>query len=83
MNRTKYIIVYDKEFGEWPIIFSAVLSHASFRGRNIVSAGFCKQLEDGTWKAFGASDSLMIVSRPEEDSKILTQCLQYRVEECL
>lgn len=80
MDRIKYVIVED--YGEWPIVFSAALSHISFAyGRNIVSAGFCKEREDGTWQAWGVSDSLKIASRPEEDSIILTNSLQYREEE--
>jgi len=79
--KVKYIIVTSMGI-ETPIVFSDFLKHSEVAGnREVISAGFVQfglvdpTDEDIEATCYGMSTSLDIESRPEEDSKILTQHL--------
>lgn len=75
MIREQYKYVVVSEYGEWPILFPVVISHATIPKHRAISAGFCAFKKDGKggriWEAYGESDSLHLQSRPVEDSKLL------------
>lgn len=76
-NKTKYVVVEDDNFGELPYIFPNFVTHFEFARRipgRVISAGFCDLTKNGTFNAYGKSESLKLESR-ECDSALLTKYL--------
>lgn len=63
----KYI-VFDTGLCHMIVVFPGVAQHRDFRDLpwEVVSAGFVKQLDDGSWQCYGESISLGVKSRPED-----------------
>lgn len=59
----KYVII-KVEGAEVPIVFSELVSHASFRGRNPVSAGYINLVN--LVSTYGKSDGLDLKPRPQD-----------------
>lgn len=73
--RSKYIIIKHAET-EVPLVFSPLLSHKQVAGMTKVeSAGYCELDIAGQWIANGRSDSLELISRPQ-DADILNERLR-------
>ena len=76
MPQCKYIIL-DQGFPE-PILFAETLNHSDVadalggRGK-VLGAGFC-YIQDNKYVCYGKSTSLKMVSRGDEDSKVLNRC---------
>ena len=74
--KSKYIIVNLGCIA--PVVFTDLLQHrdvANGIGGRVIGAGFCYIGDDGQYVCYGESVSLNIVSRGEEDSKILNKYL--------
>ena len=72
----KYIIVETKEDGSRAILFSHWIKHYEVgRGLDVVAAGFY-QLDGDTVRAYGHSESMKIVSRPELDAPIIAELIR-------
>ena len=75
MIKMKYVIV-EKYGCEYPIMFSAGLSHDSFSQLHPVSAGFVSFSEQDNHivvYCHGESQSLNLKSRTEEDSRLVVR----------
>ena len=72
----KYIIIEKPEFGmEMAILFDVLIKHSAVAaGKKVVSAGFVMFSSVGP-VAYGASDGLNLVSRPQ-DSAIIKESME-------
>lgn len=70
MNHWKYVMFSSPFIGPTIILFPPHLNHTdmanAFSHREVVSAGFVMQGEDGNLVCYGRSDSLKVDSKPED-----------------
>lgn len=73
--RSKYVILDQGVIV--PLVFSELINHldvARCIGGQVVGAGFCF-IDEEKYHCYGESISLKVVSRPDEDARILNKYL--------